>query len=166
MQVLGITLKSLVFASNKVHFIIYKKFIQVILISGRWLKKINLLIEFWNSIFIKFYFKTYWHWTYIQKKLACKVSFKLFIYSPHEKRPKFFRGFTPKPPPRICHEPVAELTAPQDTHLHFTTFKNSIFVQKGILLKLLGQMLALRLIIPVTILMIGDVLIYRDWLTE
>ena len=45
-------------------------------------------------------------------------------------------------------------------------FKNSIFVQKGILVKLLGQMLALRLISPVTILMIGDVLIYRDWLTE
>ena len=47
MQVLGITLKSLVFAFNKVHFIIDKEFIQVILISGRWLKKIiNLLIEF------------------------------------------------------------------------------------------------------------------------
>ena len=47
------------------------------------------------------------------------------------------------PPTRLCHEPVAELTAPQDTHLHFTTFKNSIFAQKGILVKLLGQMLAL-----------------------
>ena len=43
-------------------------------ISGKWLKKLNLLIEFWNSIFIKFYFKAYCHWTCIQK---C------------------FRGFTP-----------------------------------------------------------------------
>ena len=83
------------------------------------------------------------------------------------KKDQNFSGvLPPNPPPRLCHEPVAELTAPQDTHLHFTTFKNSIFVQKGILVKLLGQMLALRLIIPVTILMIGDVLIYRDWLTE
>ena len=39
MQVLGITLKSLVFAFNKVHFITDKEFIQAILISGRWLKK-------------------------------------------------------------------------------------------------------------------------------
>ena len=43
-------------------------------------------------------------------------------------------------------KPVAELTALQDTHLHFTTFKNSIFVQKGTLVKLLGQMLALSII--------------------
>ena len=35
-----------------------------------------------------------------------------------------------EPPPKLCHEPVAELTAPQDTHLHFTTFNISIFVQK------------------------------------
>ena len=39
MQVLGITLKSLVFAFNKVNLIIDKEFIQAILISGRWLKK-------------------------------------------------------------------------------------------------------------------------------
>ena len=45
-------------------------------ISGKWLKKLNLLIEFWNSIFIKFYFKAYCNWTCIQK---C------------------FRGFTPNP---------------------------------------------------------------------
>ena len=52
----------------------------------------------------------------------------------------------PEPQPRLCHEPVAELTAPQNTHLHFTTFKNSIFVEKGTLVKLLGQMLALSII--------------------
>ena len=55
--------------------------------------------------------------------------FKLFICPPDEKRPKLFRGFTPESPPRLCHEPVAELTAPQDTHLHFTTFKNSVKIQ-------------------------------------
>ena len=72
--------------------------------------------------------------------------FKLFICPPDEKRPKFFKGFTPESPSRLCHEPVAELTAPQDTHLHFTTFKNSIFFQKGTLVKLFGQMLALSII--------------------
>ena len=63
-----------------------------------------------------------------------------------KKRLKFLGGFRPEPLPRLCHEPGAELTAPQDTHLHFTTFKNSIFVQKGTLVKLLGQMLALSII--------------------
>ena len=32
-----------------------------------------------------------------------------------KKYPNFFRGFTPKPPPRLCHKPIAELAAPQDT---------------------------------------------------
>ena len=36
-----------------------QKFIQAILMSGRPHKKLNLLIEFSNSIFIKFYFKAY-----------------------------------------------------------------------------------------------------------
>ena len=35
-------------------------FIQAILMSGRRYKKLSLLIEFSNSIFIKFYFKAYW----------------------------------------------------------------------------------------------------------
>ena len=35
-------------------------FIQAILMSGRRLKKFNLLIEFSNTIFIKKYFKAYW----------------------------------------------------------------------------------------------------------
>ena len=50
------------------------------------------------------------------------------------------------PPNLHHHEPIAELTASQDTHLHFTTLKNSIFAQKGTLVKLLGQMLALSII--------------------
>ena len=31
---------------------------------------------------------------------------------------------------RLQHEPVAELTVPQDPHLQLTMFENSIFVQK------------------------------------
>ena len=47
-------------------------FIQAVLMSGRRHKKLNLLIDFWNSIFMKFYFIAYWHWTCIQNKLAYK----------------------------------------------------------------------------------------------
>ena len=36
-------------------------FIQAILMSASWHKKLNLLIEFSNSIFIKSYFKAFWH---------------------------------------------------------------------------------------------------------
>ena len=45
-----------------------------------------------------------------------------------------------EPLPWLCHEPVAELTALWDPHLHFTTFKNSIIVQKQTLVKLFGRM--------------------------
>ena len=55
-----------------------------------------------------------------------------------EKIQKGFRGFSPQFLPGLCHRPVVELSAPQDAHLHFITFKNSIFVQKGTLVKLLG----------------------------
>ena len=41
-----------------------------ILMSGRQHKKLSLLIEFSNSILIKFYFKAYWRWTCIQNRLA------------------------------------------------------------------------------------------------
>ena len=54
-------------------------------------------------------------------------------------------GLNPEPLTGLCHEPAAELTAPQETHLHFTTFKNSIFVQKGTLINLPEQMLALSI---------------------
>ena len=40
--------------------ILSQEFIQAILTFGRRHKKLNLLIEFSNSIFIKFYFKAYW----------------------------------------------------------------------------------------------------------
>ena len=49
MQVLGITLKSLAFAFNKVHFITDKEFIQAILISGRRPKKTHLSFEIQSS---------------------------------------------------------------------------------------------------------------------
>ena len=42
-----------------------------------------------------------------------------------------FSGFYPLKP-GLRDEPVAEPTASQDRHLHLTTFKNSIFVQKRI----------------------------------
>ena len=40
--------------------------------------------------------------------------------------------------PRLFHERIAEITAPQNPHLHFATFKNSVFVQKWKLVKLVG----------------------------
>ena len=54
----------------------------------------------WNSILIKFYFKTFWHWTYVQNTLAyyCSFYFKLFICPPDVKGQKFSRGFTPWTP--------------------------------------------------------------------
>ena len=63
-----------------------------------------------------------------------------------KKDQNFLGVLPPELPPKFCHEPVAELTAPQDTHLHFTPSKNSIFVQKFTLVKLLEQMLALSII--------------------
>ena len=38
----------------------FQGFIQAILMSVRRHKQLNLLTEFWNSIFIKFYFKAFW----------------------------------------------------------------------------------------------------------
>ena len=52
--------------------------------------------------------------------------------------PIFSGALPPDPPPGLHHEPVAELTAPRDPHLHFTTFENCIFVQKRTLVELLG----------------------------
>ena len=40
--------------------------------------------------------------------------------------------------PVFRHEPVVELIAPRDLHLHFITFKNSVFVQKQTFVRLLG----------------------------
>ena len=49
----------------------------------------------------------------------------------------FYQKVLPhEPPPGLHHEPIVEFAAPQDPHLHFTTFKNSIFAQKWTLVKL------------------------------
>ena len=40
--------------------------------------------------------------------------------------------------PGSRHELVAEFTAPRDPQVHFTTFENSMFVQKRTLVKLFG----------------------------
>ena len=61
--------------------------------------------------------------------------FKQFIDLPDLKISIYFRGFTALEHllTRLRHEPaiiITELATPQDSHLHFTTFKNSIFVQK------------------------------------
>ena len=42
---------------------------------------------------------------------------------------KFSGTLLPEPPAGLHHDPVAELTAPQDPNLCFATFENSIFVQ-------------------------------------
>ena len=55
-------------------------YIQTILMSGRWHKKLNLLTEFSNSIFIKFYSKAYWCLKIcIRNKCAYKV-FSILSY--------------------------------------------------------------------------------------
>ena len=115
-------------------------FNQAILMSGRGYKILNLLIEFSNLIFIKIYFKAYWRWTCIQSKWHTKFLLFYAIYlSSRYKKTKMFQGFYPTEPlPELRHEPVEELTALRDPHLHFTTFENWIFVQKGTLVKLLG----------------------------
>ena len=64
--------------------------------------------------------------------------FKLFICPPDKKNTNIFQEFYPQFQPGLWHEPVAEFNATQDAHLHFTTFKSSIFVQKGTLVKQLG----------------------------
>ena len=55
-----------------------------------------------------------------------------------QKEQNFSGALLHEPPPKLRHETVAEVTAPQDAHLHFAPFEKSIFVQKQTLLKLLG----------------------------
>ena len=47
-----------------------------------------------------------------------------------EKGQKFTGTLLPEPSAVLHHGPVAELTAPRDPNLRFTTFENSILVQK------------------------------------
>ena len=90
---------------NFFRFITRQGFIQAILMSGRRHKKLNLLIQFLNSIFIKLYFETYRHWTCIQNKLACYVSSILSYLSSRCKKTKVFQGiYPPEAPPGLPHE--------------------------------------------------------------
>ena len=96
-------------------------FIQAILMPGRQQKKLNLLTEFSNLIFVKFYFKAYWCWICLQNKLAYLTSFfyfKLFL--------QFFSGaLPPELPPELRHEPVAAQHLKTPTCI--LTFENSMY---------------------------------------
>ena len=71
-------------------------------------------------------------------KYICLLGFiyhKLFICYSNVKMPKSFRSFTPwnsliPPFPSLPYYSIAELRAPWDTYLPFTTCENSILVQK------------------------------------
>ena len=91
--------------------------------SSNWVFKFNLH---------KFYFKACWHWTCIQDKLIYKVSsiWAIYLSSRCKKTKSFQELYSLNPPSGLRHESIAELTLPQDPNLRFTTFKNSIFVQK------------------------------------
>ena len=68
-----------------------------------------------------------------------QISFKAIYLSSRCKKTKIYQGFyLPEPSPsELWHDPVEELIALRDPHLHFATF-NSIFAQKWILVKLFG----------------------------
>ena len=63
---------------------------------------------------------------------ACHAKDCILRYPPEMssrcKKVKIFQGL-PEPPAGLHHEPVVELTAPQNPNLHFTTLENKIFVQ-------------------------------------
>ena len=86
------------------------------LMSVRRPKNSNLLIEFLNLIFIKSYFKAYWHWTCIQIKFPCKVSSIVsYLFVLQIVKDQHFLGVLPnEAPPKLQHEIVAELTVPQE----------------------------------------------------
>ena len=55
---------------------------------------------------------------------------KLFICPSDIKGQNLPAALHRESPPRLRYESVAELTAPWDPHLHFTTFENSVLQQK------------------------------------
>ena len=121
------------------HYSIYHGFIQAILMLDRQHKKLNVLIELLNSIFIKCFLK------HLVVELAFKINnltkFLLFsatYFSSKCKKVKIFQMLNPLNPHQGSTMNTAEITAPCKPQLHFTTFKNSIFVQKQTLVKLLG----------------------------
>ena len=102
-------------------------YIQAILMSGRRHKKLNLLIEFSNSTFIKFYFKACWCLKIcIRNKCAYEVFFlfEAIYLSSRCKQTKMFKGFTPLTP---HHDLLQHLETPSCILQHLKTqslFKN------------------------------------------
>ena len=100
------------------HFAAIGGSIQAILVPGRRHKKLNLLIEFWNSVFIKFDFEAYQNQvasSLHSKKidLLCFFLFQAFIYPPDTKS----SGVSPlDPPPGLRHRSTAKHTVPPNLH--------------------------------------------------
>ena len=131
-------------------FLIDQGFMQTILMSSRQHKKLDLLIEFWNSMFLKKFIlkhiKTVWLWPCIQSKLFGYLSSFISYYLPF--RLKWLEALPPELPIWLHHRPDMKLIVPPDTHPHCriilwsfsqnVTIKNSIFFQKCTLLKLPG----------------------------
>ena len=120
----------------------YKKtegLIQAYWMSGRRLKKLNLLIEFSSSILIKFYLKAYWHWICIQNKLNCIVSsiLKYLFALQNVKQKQNFLVLSPKPHQGSTMNPLQSLQ-----HLETPTcilpLKTQSYFKKRTLVKLLG----------------------------
>ena len=100
--------------------------------SVRCHKKLDLLIEFSDSVFTNFILKHVGIDFAFKIKLIYKFS-SILSYSfvlQIEKGQNFSGTLLPEPPSRLRHEPIAEFAVSQDPNLHFTTFENSIFVQK------------------------------------
>ena len=112
-------------------FLVYCKqgFIQAILMSVRLHKNPDLLMEFSNSVFVKFYFKQFGVEITFKIHWLTRFHLDFFYLSFGCRKATIFRGLhTLNPPPN--YESIAELTAFWDPHLHLTTFENSILVQK------------------------------------
>ena len=91
----------------------FQGFIQAILMSGRWHKKLNLLIWLSNSIFINLILK------YIGIELAIKINYlikfqAIYLSSWSKKAKTSQRFYLAEPLPVLHHKPVVELTVPQE----------------------------------------------------
>ena len=112
-------------------FLVYCKqgFIQAILMSVRLHKNLDFLMEFSNSVFVKFYFKQFGVEITFKIHWLTRFHLDFFYLSFRCRKATIFQGLhTVNPPPN--YESIAELTAFWDPHLHLTTFENSILVQK------------------------------------
>ena len=101
-------------------YLLNQRFIPAILMSGQKQKILNLLIQFWKSVFIKFYSKIYRNSlasSSIQIKLVSFFPlFQAIIYPPDRNSLRFFRSFLPELPTRARAPPINLLIQP---HLQF-----------------------------------------------